>query len=155
MTTRNAEEMYLAAHQARFAGLPVAVFNPKGIDVKDLPVIYGFNNGGNSILYGMALAEDGEHLGGHGCTDEGYMLHDLGILEGTRPDLHEEYRKHYPDGYRMEFVSYDDVLGHAGLMSAIKKYQGAGSSEAERATDNREGDGSNPSRPTNKVKRHA
>jgi hypothetical protein len=48
------------------------------------------------------------------------MPHDLGILEGTRPDRHETFRKHYPDGYRMEFVPYAEVEAHAGLKEAFR-----------------------------------
>lgn len=48
------------------------------------------------------------------------MTGDLGILEGTRKDRHEnDYQKHYPDGYRMEFVSSSDIEGHEGLMAAL------------------------------------
>jgi hypothetical protein len=33
------------------------------------------------------------------------MRADLGILEGTRQDRHDgQYKLHYPDGYRMDFV---------------------------------------------------
>ncbi len=49
------------------------------------------------------------------------MPGDLGCIEGTREDRHlEDYQKHFPDGYRMEFVGYDDVKTHAGLMAAIE-----------------------------------
>ena len=67
------------------------------------------------------LAEDGTALGSHACSHESYMPHDLGILEGTRPDRHEDFRKHYPDGYRMEFVSYSDAKDHEGLNKALDK----------------------------------
>ena len=97
-----------------------AVFNPKGLPVGELPVIYGFNNGGSgSFLSAVLLAQDGTCLGGHACSAEGYMPADLGVLEGTREDRHETFRKHYPDGYRMEFVGAADVKGHAGLRAAF------------------------------------
>ena len=103
-----------------------AVYNPHNKPLADLPVIYGFNNGGSPGWYeAVLLAQDGTYLGGHVCSHEGYMEHDLGILEGTREDRHEEFRKHYPDGYRMEFVSYDDVPGHAGLNAAFQAYDAA------------------------------
>ena len=51
------------------------------------------------------------------------MPSDLGVLDGTRPDRHETFQKHYPDGYRMEFVRYDEVDGHAGLDAACKLLQ--------------------------------
>ena len=47
------------------------------------------------------------------------MLGDLGIYDGSRPDRHETFRQHYPEGYRMDFVSYGDVDGHAGLQAAF------------------------------------
>ncbi len=98
-----------------------AVFNPHSRPVEELPIIYGFNNGGPPrFLSGVLIAADGTTLGGHCCSNEGFMWGDLGILDGSRPDRHETFRKHYPDGYRMEFVGYDDVPNHAGLSAAIK-----------------------------------
>lgn len=72
------------------------------------------------MFVGMLMAEDGTPLGSHGCSSEAYMLSDLGIVEGSRPDRHEHFRAHYPDGYRMEFVSYKDVDGCEKLMKAIE-----------------------------------
>ena len=124
MTTPEAAERYLHQHLGRWHGRDYAVYNPKGKDPEDLPVIYGFNNGGRRGWYsGVLLAEDGTGLGGHICSDEGYMRHDLGILEGSRPDRHEKFRAHYPDGYRMEFVPMDEVRGHAGLDAAYERNQ--------------------------------
>lgn len=97
-----------------------AVFNPHGKPIEDLPIIYGFNNGGSPEWYeAVLLASDGTCLGSHVCSHEGFMWGDLGILEGYRPDRHKLFAAHYPDGYRMEFVSHADVLGHAGLSKAI------------------------------------
>ncbi len=113
---------YLSQHEQEHADRPMAIYNPQDKPAKDLPVIYGFNNGGTPGWYSaILLAEDGTPLGEHLCSDEGYMPHDLGMLEGARPDRHEGFKKHYPDGYRMEFVSYGDVRGHPGLMAAIEK----------------------------------
>lgn len=100
-----------------------AIYNPHGKPVEVLPVIYGFNNGGRRDWWDAQLiAEDGTPLGGHICSHEAYMPGDLGILEGSREDRHQKnFRPHYPDGYRMEFVSYGDVKSHAGLMEAIKR----------------------------------
>lgn len=97
-----------------------AVFNPHGKPVDELPFIYGFNNGESPGWFsGVLLAEDGTPLGGHLCSHEYYMLGDLGITEGSRPDRHEDFQKHYPDGYRMDFVTFDDVRSHEGLSKAI------------------------------------
>jgi len=97
-----------------------AVYNPDGVPVADLPVIYGFNNGGSPGWFsGVLLAADGTGLGGHVCSNEYYMLGDLGILDGSRPDRHEGFRAHYPRGYRMDFVSYSDARKHPGLKAAF------------------------------------
>lgn len=121
MTTAVAAALYEAQHVFEHQGRGVAVYNPHNKPITELPVIYGFNNGGSAgWLSAVALAQDGTCLGGHCCSAEGYMPHDLGILEGTRPDRHEgQYRPHYPDGYRMEFVGYDDIEAHAGLKAAL------------------------------------
>ena len=97
-----------------------AIYNPHGKPESELPVIYGFNNGGSAgFMFGVLLAEDGTGLGSHLCSHEGFMLGDLGILEGSRPDRHEGFKQHYPDGYRMEFVGYSNVGGHLGLNKAF------------------------------------
>src|SRR5690348_4286544 len=121
MTSPAAERLYLAQHEAEMEGKRNEVFNPHNKPLNELPVIYGFNNGGSPGWFqAVAMAEDGTCLGGHTCSAEGYMPHDLGILAGTRPDRHEEsYRPHYPDGYRMEFVGYADLKGHAALNAAL------------------------------------
>lgn len=104
-----------------------AKFNPHDKPFDELPVIYGFNNGGSPGWYSaVLLAEDGTGLGRHVCSDEGFMYGDLGILEGSRPDRHETFKKHYPDGYRMDFVTMEETkAGHAGIQAAYEKNQAA------------------------------
>jgi hypothetical protein len=127
MTTPAAEKLYLAQHQHEMEGKGWAVFNPHNKPLAELPVIYGFNNGGSPGWYsGVLLAEDGTGLGGHVCSAEGYMPHDLGILEGTRADRHREFQNHYPDGYRMEFIGGKEVLNHPGLAEAYRLNQEQG-----------------------------
>ena len=124
MTTPAAANYYLAKHLLEQEGKPYAVYNPHNKSVETLPVIFGFNNGGKPEWYlAQLLAEDGTYLGGHICSHEGYMRHDLGILEGTRPDRHEDFRKHYPGGYRMAFVSYKDVKSCPELQKAVALYE--------------------------------
>lgn len=124
MTTAQAAALYLAQHNMQWGDKPYAVYNPHNKSIGELPVVYGFNNGGGPGLYsGQLIAEDGTALGGHACSAEGYMYYDLGILEGSRPDRHETFRKHYPDGYRMDFVPYDQVRQHEGLEAAYQKNQ--------------------------------
>ena len=122
MTTEAAARLYEAQHLAQWGDKGWACYNPLGKPVEELPTIYGFNNGGSSyFLHAVLIAEDGTGLGGHACSSEAYMPHDLGILEGSRPDRHETFRAHYPDGYRMEFVSYRDVDGCAPLKLAFER----------------------------------
>ena len=98
-----------------------AIYNPHDKPVDDLPLIYGFNNGGGGDLWhAQLLAQDGTALGNHICSHEGFMPGDLGLVPGSRPDRHETFQKHYPDGYRMDFVSYDDVPSHVGLKEAFR-----------------------------------
>jgi hypothetical protein len=121
MTTAVAAALYEAQHVYAHRGRGVAIFNPHNKQIDELPVIYGFNNGGSSgYMEAVLLAEDGECLGGHICSSEAYMPADLGVLDGTREDRHVEFCKHYPDGYRMEFVGYDNIPTHAGLNLAFK-----------------------------------
>ena len=124
MTTEAAARLYLAQHEVEMEGKGHAVYNPHGKPLHELPWIIGFNNGGShGFLSACLLAEDGTGLGGHICSAEGYMPHDLGILEGTRPDRHETFREHYPDGYRMDFVQKDDVLKDPRLQKAYELNQ--------------------------------
>ena len=131
MTTEAAARLYAAQHIIENAGKSYAVFNPHNKPVEELPIIYGFNNGGSPNRYSaVLLAEDGTFLGSHICSDECYMPHDLGILEGTRSDRHETFQKHYPDGYRMDFIPASEVKAHAGLEAAYKLNQEKAKSEA-------------------------
>lgn len=132
MTTPAAERLYEAQHLLQMEGKPIAVHNPHGRPIEELPVIYGFNNGGSpGWMSAVLLAQDGTYLGGHICSSEAYMPHDLGILEGTRPDRHEAFRDHYPDGYRMEFIKGEDVRrGHEGLDKAYELNQAKASGGA-------------------------
>jgi hypothetical protein len=130
MTTQAAAQLYLAKHLAEWQGKGYAVHNPHNKQMEELPVIYGFNNGGGAgFLHAVLLADDGACLGGHMCSAEGYMPHDLGVIEGSRPDRHETFREHYPDGYRMDFVPASEVMTHPGLSAAYKRNQ------AQRPTD--------------------
>ena len=119
MTTEAAARLYLAQHLMEWEGKGYAIHNPNGKPLDALPVIYAFSNvrgGGDGICY--AMAEDGTVLGSHWCSHELYAPHDLGVNEGARLDRHEDYRKHYPDGYRMDFVHAITVESHEGLREA-------------------------------------
>lgn len=124
MTTQAAARLYLTQHLHAWEGKGYAIYNPHNKPLEDLPVIYGFNNGGSpGWMSGVLLAEDGTGLGGHICSAEGYMPHDLGVLAGSRPDRQETFKAHYPDGYRMDFVPGAEVLEHAGLEAAYQRNQ--------------------------------
>lgn len=125
MTTPAAANFYLAEHLWQHEGKPLCVYNPHDKPVETLPVIFGFNNGGSpGFLSAQLLAEDGTELGGHLCSHEGYMMADLGILEGTRPDRHkEQFQPHYPDGYRMAFVPASEIKTCEGLQKAFAAHK--------------------------------
>lgn len=121
MTSPAAARLYEAQHIYAWSGKSLAVYNPLGKPVDELPVIYGFNNGGRpGLLHARLLSEDGCNMGSHCCSTEAYMPHDLGCLEGSRPDRHEDFQKKYPDGYRMEFVGYTEVKTHQALNKAFE-----------------------------------
>lgn len=124
MTTAEAEQLYLAQHLAQHESKGWAIYNPNDKPVEELPIIYGFNNGGTSGWYqAQLMAEDGTALGSHICSHESYMSHDLGIIDGTRPDRHEGFKMHYPEGYRMEFIGASEVKTHEGLNKAYELNQ--------------------------------
>ena len=128
MTTKAAAERYLADHLSEWGDQKYAIYNPDDRPVEELPVIYGFNLGQRSRGYphrGRLIAQDGTPLGRHNCSSEGYMRHDLGMLEGSRPDLHETFREHHPDGYRMDFVPLAEVEAgsHDGLKAAMDRME--------------------------------
>ena len=124
MTTKIAANFYLKKYLLEHAGSRYACYNPNNRRLDELAVIDGFNNGGSDQWYtGVLLVEDGTHLVWHVCSNEGYMPSDLRVLEGSRPDRHETFRKHYPDGYRMDFVPMRDTASHVGLASAYEKNQ--------------------------------
>lgn len=121
MTTPAAAAYYEARHNMEMEGKGYAVYNPNNLPLQELPYIIGFNNGGSEgFMSAISIAEDGKVLGGHMCSSEGYMRHDLGILEGTRDDRHETYRAHYPNGYRMDFVSHANVKKDERLIKAFE-----------------------------------
>lgn len=127
MTTEAAAKLYEAQHNFQMEGKGYAVYNPLNKSLYKLPFIYGFNNGGSPGWYSaVLLSEDGKGLGGHLCSSEAYMPHDLGLFEGTRPDRHEDFQKHYPEGYRMAWIDSEEVRNlslHPRFQEAIKLAQ--------------------------------
>lgn len=123
MTTKEAAAQYEMAHIQANKDKKIAVYNPHNKPISELPVIYGYNGGGSAgYKAAILITEDGFEIGDHTCSSEAYMPHDLGILENSRPDRHVYFRRYYPDGYRMEFVGYDDAVStHEGLQKAFEK----------------------------------
>lgn len=80
MTTPAAAKLYEAQHVYEWESKGWAVHNPHNKPKQDLPVIYGFNNGGSGDWWLAALmSEDGTYLGDHTCSSEAYMPADLGL----------------------------------------------------------------------------
>lgn len=120
MTTPEAAQRYLWSHLQSVNGKLPVVYNPNNKPVEELPFIYGFNNGGARDWYeALSISADGHILGQHICSHELYMPSDLDIIhpDGRR---HEAYKKHYPEGYRCDFIPFDSVSEHEGLQEAFK-----------------------------------
>lgn len=102
-----------------------AVWNPNDKDLEELPTIFGFNNGGSQGLYhAQLLSEDGVGLGSHGCSNEGFMPGDLGIRkESWRLDRHETFQEYYPEGYKMDFVSSDEIESNEEFQETLEVAQ--------------------------------
>lgn len=84
--------------------------------------IYCFINGGNVSWYNVAaLAEDGNYLSGHLSSNEHWARHDIGITSDWK---HEEYKKHYPDGY--ELIWLDEPMEDEGFKLAVQKNEELG-----------------------------
>lgn len=54
----------------------------------------------NDVI-GYALAEDGTDLAYHVSSNVSWCKHDMGITSDWH---HEEYKKHYPDGFELVWV---------------------------------------------------
>lgn len=84
----------------------------------DKPKIFAFLNGGSRGFYScVGIAQDGEVLAGHCCSDEYYTPHDLGVTSDWK---HDEYRKKYPDGFQVVLVRHSEVAGHVELQEAFR-----------------------------------
>lgn len=98
------------------------VYNPNDIeDLETLPVIFGYVvRKGRGYCNVAAMSEDGVTLYEHSCSDESWAAIDLGVAKFTALDVHENvYKKHYPDGYHMEWVSEFEVEKHERFQAAL------------------------------------
>lgn len=70
----------------------------------------------------VALAETGEVLAAHLCSDHGFAAHDMGVdPNGWKREI---YAERFPDGFVVEYVeirSNADVEAHAELVEALAK----------------------------------
>jgi len=124
MTTKEAEARYIAQHERDMEGKKNVVYNPEEKEISELPVIYGYSTG-RELLYphsvpGYLIGEKGNVFRSQISSNEEYLPSDLGVLEGESPGRHEEFKKHYPNGYRMEFVKKEQMENNKGFREAYK-----------------------------------
>lgn len=77
-------------------------------------MINGSTPGGDVV--GYALAEDGTGLGNHYSSSVGFAQHDMGFTSNWK---HDSYQKHYPDGFVLEWIDYDELDAHEGFQKAF------------------------------------
>ncbi len=71
--------------------------------------------GGDVI--GYALTEDGHCIGQHLSSNMFYSKHDMGLTSDWK---HDNYSKHYPDGFELEWINEEDLDNHQGWLDALK-----------------------------------
>jgi len=85
------------------------------------PKIFVYATAGSPGWFiGQALAEDGTSIGGHASSSISFAKHDMGITSDWK---HEGYKKHYPDGYELEWIEEKDLKEHAAFNEAFKLNQ--------------------------------
>jgi hypothetical protein len=86
--------------------------------------IYCFINGGDSGLFNvLAIADDRNVLAHHISSDNAWARHDIGITSDWK---HDEYDKHFPDGYELVWLSdpsNSKELDHAAKLNAKLREQ--------------------------------
>lgn len=115
-----------------------------------LPRIYVFDNTNqHEWHHGIAIAEDGVCVAQHCSSTLWFCMTDMGmpidataavVNEHARDDdttqdyrefkvtpfsyfKHDLYKKHYPNGYILEWIPRDQIESHEGLTAAYKKNQ--------------------------------
>lgn len=66
----------------------------------------------------MAIAEDGEVVGGHLSSCEAWGKHDIGA--SSEQVAQRRYGEMYPDGFEVIYVEDDQVREHEGINAAYK-----------------------------------
>lgn len=67
-------------------------------------------------VIGYALAEDGNGLGSHLSSNEDFSKHDMGLTSNWK---HDGYKKHYPEGYDLEWIMEEKLDSHARFQKAL------------------------------------
>ena len=78
------------------------------------------NNPSPDFMGVLAMADDGVVLAQHISSHKAWAMHDIGITSDWK---HDEYRKHCPDGYELEWV--DNPETHEGVQAAYALNQAA------------------------------
>ena len=70
----------------------------------------------------LALAEDGQVLASHFCSNDGWARRDLAVID-TNHNLNRRkvYAEYYPNGYQIEFIKFEQQQTHEGLRAAVQK----------------------------------
>lgn len=87
--------------------------------------IYVFCNGCHAQDWhnATALSDEGLFLGGHVCSDHGFIPGDMGA-DGSKDwaRKRDAYARAYPDGFEVVYVE-GPVKEHAGIMAAHAKHK--------------------------------
>jgi hypothetical protein len=70
-------------------------------------IVHDSSVGGD--VMGFAIAEDGTGLARHLSSDVSFSKHDMGLTSDWK---HEEYEKHYPNRYELEWVDESELDNH-------------------------------------------
>lgn len=101
---------------------------PEVLGQQHKPTIFVFINGGiPGLLSGIAVAEDGTVVAGHGSSNEDWVRHDMGVAYGSTWK-HDLYEAKYPDGYKLEYVKNEDVMKHPVLGPLLERMNSGPSS---------------------------
>ena len=102
--------------------LPQGVRNADdmGLPMVPKPKIFCFINSGagTEFVVTSALSENGYFLAGHMSSNDVWAKHDIGITSDWK---HDDYQKHYPQGYELVWVEGNPTL-HPGVVAAYDNH---------------------------------
>jgi hypothetical protein len=94
-----------------------------------LPKIFLFIEGENNWgVFPSALAEDGHCLAGYCSSNKSFAMHDIGFNSTWK---HDNYKKHYPNGYELVWLESDELEGNTGFLKAVENNNNPQSIEQE------------------------